>query len=56
MSFDRWHPLDANMIAADEHYERASENEEIEECPECGEELEFDEDDLAFCPECGWHE
>jgi Zn finger protein HypA/HybF involved in hydrogenase expression len=50
MSFDRWHPLDGNMIAADAHYE---DEEEVSECPVCGSELE-EEDDEFYCPECGW--
>lgn len=54
MSFDRWHPLDGNMIAADAHY--AENEDDAPECPVCGEELEFDDDDFAYCPVCGWEE
>lgn len=54
MSYDRWHPLDGNMIAADKHYEERAE-EEPGECPECGEDLEEDEDDV-YCPHCGWEQ
>jgi rubrerythrin len=55
MSFDRWHPLDGNMIAADEHYAEAKDEVEEGECPECGEEMDND-DDGAFCPHCGYEE
>jgi hypothetical protein len=60
MSFDRWHPLDGNMIALERHLEDREtdqdDDDDEEPCPVCGEELEFDEDGFAFCPECGWSE
>ena len=34
----------------------AVEEDEAPECPSCGEELEFDDDDFAYCPVCGWEE
>ena len=55
------HPFDGNMIERDrftarcEAYDAAHEEEEQYECPECGEELEKD-DDGAYCPVCGWEE
>lgn len=54
MSVEPWHPLDGNMIQLEKHLEAPTTGEEEgDECPECGSELEEDENGV-FCPTCDW--